>query len=373
VRTTHRTADEHRGSERRDPLKAPAFVRALTAAMPRLESVARSLSTRPGAARGSGSADTDPLPRLLSGLGLAAGFALAVVGRDALGGHGPAGAIVLAAALWVVVWSQVTAALLGRARLGWPRGMIPELFALLALAGLGVAGVLLYVASAAAAVPAATLGLRAGALLWLLGLASAVACNVILGWRFAVLARWIVRQRDALGPAAAYGAGLGLLSVMLAVRTGAAGITGASLLAALVLLSELALQALLAGMRTALRRHGVSHAYAERVRRWLLAYAAFFALAPGMFAAAGAVFPALSFTAATVGLDFALLGAMVALASLAMALRQGRQPATWVLLAGGLALLGLTPGLLMTAVYVAILARLLLLSHNVPRYAVLFL
>lgn len=327
----------------------------------------------PGTPRGHERADGDPLPRLLSGLGLVATFLLAALGHHDLASRGVAGAFITAAAMSVMLSSQLAAALLGRARLGWPRRMVPELFALLALVGVGVAAVLVYVAAAAGTVSAAALTLRAGALLWLLGFAFAVGCNVILGWRFPVLLQWVARQRDALVPAAAYGCGLGLLAVTLAKRFGMSGVAGALLLAALILLSETLLQVLLAGMRSALRRHGASNAYADRVRRRLLAYATLFALAPAMFGAAGAVFPALSFTAAAVGLHFALLGATVALASVAMALRQQRPPALWVLLAGGLAIVGVPAGLLMTAAYVLTLLWLLRLTNEVPRYAVLFL
>ena len=351
--------------------ESPAIGRGFAAAAAHLDGIAHRLPGPAGAGRGR--MDASVLPRLLSGLGLVAGSALALGGPAVFGARGAGGAFVTAAVLWLVMWFQATAALLGRARLGWPGRMIPGLVGLLALVGVGVDGLLLFVASEAGTASAAALALRAGALLFLLGLAFAVACNVVLGWRFDVLARWVVRQRDALAPAAAYGAGLGLLAVTLGLRFGHDGVAGVLLLAALVLLAELALQSLLDGMRAAVRNHGVSPASTARMRRWLLAYGAFFGLAPALFGAAGALMPALSFTAASIGLHFALLGSVVALVTLAMALRQERRPATWVLVAGGLAIIGVPAGLALTTVYVATLLWLLLLSGKAPRFAVLFL
>lgn len=307
------------------------------------------------------------------------------------------------AVLWLLVWSQMGAVLLQRGRAGLPVGVVGGLAPLVALAGaLGMAGSYLIVpfgaatalisltwlgvalslwsgrAAAGLAVVllvavAAGAGAVAGAgMLWAVVAAAVLPIIMLRSLRHGVDARillpWVGRQASALAFPAAYGLGQGLLLLRLVQRADPYALAGLVLFAGLLLVSEPALHALLGRMRNALWTGDAAAGYAAGVRRMVLAYAGLYLALPGVLAALRAA--GWGGPWVTELLAFALFGASLALALVPLALGQLRSPALLFLGAGALAVAGLPVLPLLAILSLSVLAGALLLTREVPRYAV---
>ena len=278
-------------------------------------------------------------------------------------------ALVWLGIVWWLVWSQVSGALWRRVKGARPKGRTVGRFAALVIIGVGTAFALEIGLVLRAEAGPVELTIWSGLLVAAVMMAALVCSGWAVQYRPTILLGWFLQQRDVTGPAAALGAGLGLLWIRLVQVGGTPGWESVAWFGALVVAWELGSQLLIRTMRRALRTITVGPELAARVRRWILTYAVGLAAVPVALLASHV---AGGWTGVE-GLRFLLLAVAMASTFPSLALGCGRRHGACFLVAGLLALTGVPLVPVIVGLFLSCIAVVLMVSSNLPRCAVALL